>query len=145
VLHAQPPLSPWSRLLLVERVLAASPAAQVATEMGTSGATAYEWLARYRVEGVAGLADRSSRPHRSPRRTDPVIEAADVALRWHRRLGPARLAGMLQLNPSTVHRVLVRHGWPRWTGRPGSRYAAAPRLLLRDARPAVGGSSSPGW
>jgi hypothetical protein len=126
VLHAQPPLSPWSRLLLVERVLAGSPAAQVAAEMGTSGATAYEWLARYRVEGVAGLADRSSRPHRSPRRTDPVIEAAVVALRWHRRLGPARLAGMLQLNPSTVHHALYapqrrdRRG-ALGTGPPGCR------------------------
>jgi hypothetical protein len=68
-----------------------------------------------------------------------------VALRRHRRWGRPGSPGMLQLNPSTVHRVLVRHGWPRWTGRPGGRYAAAPRLLLRDARPAAGGSSSPGW
>jgi len=35
--------------------------------MGISRATAYKWLRRFRDEGVAGLDDRSSRPHASPR------------------------------------------------------------------------------
>jgi transposase-like protein len=108
VVHAKPRLSPWSRLLLVERVAAGRPAAQVAAEMGVSRATAYKWLARYRAEGSAGLLDRSSRPRSCPTRTDPLLEAAIVALRRDRRLGPARIAGILGLNPSTVHRVLVR-------------------------------------
>jgi len=73
--------------------------------MGISRATAYKWLARYRDEGVAGLVDRSSRPHHSPLRTDPQVEAQVVALRRDRRLGPARIAAVLDLNPSTVHRV----------------------------------------
>ena len=103
--HAKPRLSPWSRHLLVERVLAGRPAAHVAAEMGISRATAYKWLARYRDEGVAGLVDRSSRPHHSPLRTDPQVEAQVVALRRDRRLGPARIAAVLDLNPSTVHRV----------------------------------------
>ena len=120
MLNAKPRLSPWSRLLLVERVLDGRPAAHVAAEMGISRATAYKWLARFRAEGVAGLADRSSRPQTSPRRTDPAIEAVIVALRRDRRLGPARIAGILRLNPSTVHRVLSRHGLPRlaWLDRP---------------------------
>jgi transposase InsO family protein len=128
VLNAKPRLSPWSRLLLVERVLAGRPAAHVASEMGISRVTAYKWLARYRAEGIAGLADRSSRPRTSPHRTDPVTEAAVVALRRDRRLGPARIAGILGLNPSTVHRVLTRHGVPhlawldRPTGQPVRRY-----------------------
>ncbi len=131
MLNAKPRLSPWSRLLLVRRVLAGRPAAHVASEMGISRATAYKWLARYRAEGVAGLADRSSRPRSSPHRTDPVTEAAVVALRRDRRLGPARIAGMLGLNPSTAHRILVRHGLPRlaWldrpTGEPVRRYERA--------------------
>jgi len=118
--HAKPRLSPWSRLLLVERVLAGRPAAHVAAEMGVSRATAYKWLARYRLEGMSGLTDRSSRPHRSPGRTDGLVEAQIVALRRDRRLGPARIAAILQLAPSTVHRVLVRHGMPRlsWLDRP---------------------------
>jgi transposase len=55
VLHAEPRLSPWSRQVLVERVLAGRPAAHVAAEMGISRATAYQWPARFRAEGVQGL------------------------------------------------------------------------------------------
>ena len=120
MVHAKPRLSSWSRLLLVERVAAGRPAAHVAAEMGISRATAYKWLARYRAEGASGLLDRSSRPHNCPTQTDPVVEAAIVALRRDRRLGPARIAGILGLNASTVHRVLVRHAMPRlsWLDRP---------------------------
>src|SRR5215204_2708563 len=116
VVHAKPRLSPWSRLLLVERVAAGRPAAHVAAEMGVSRATAYKWLARYRAEGSIGLLDRSSRPRSCPTRTDPAV----VALRRDRRLGPARIASVLGLNPSTVHRVLVRHAMARlsWLDRP---------------------------
>jgi transposase len=84
--NAKPRLSPWSRLLLVERVLSGRPAAHVAAEMGVSRATAYKWLRRFRDEGAAGLLDRSSRPRTSPHRTDPATEAAIVALRRDRRL-----------------------------------------------------------
>ena len=120
MVHAKPRLSPWSRLLLVQRVAARRPAAHVAAEIGVSRATAYKWLARYRSEGPGGLWDRSSRPRSCPTRTDPAVEAAIVALRRDRPLGPARIAGILGLNPSTVHRVLVRHRMPRlaWLDRP---------------------------
>jgi transposase InsO family protein len=123
VVNAKPRLSPWSRLQLVQRVLAGRPAAHVAAEMGVSRATAYKWLARYRAEGSAGLLDRSSRPRSSPSRTDPATEAAIVALRRDRRLGPARIAGILGLNPSTVYRVLIRHAMPRlsWLDRPSGQ------------------------
>jgi transposase InsO family protein len=131
VVNAMPRLSPWSRLQLVERVVAGRPAAHVAAEMGVSRATAYKWLARYRAEGVAGLTDRSSRPRRTPTRTDPATEALIVALRRDRRLGPARIAGIVGVPASTVHRVLTRHGMPRlaWldrpTGEPVRRYERA--------------------
>ena len=105
MVNAMPRLSPWSRLQLVERVLAGRPAAHVAAEMGVSRATAYKWVRRYRAEGSAGMRDRSSRPHRSPSRTDPVLEATIVALRRDRRLGPARIAGIVGLPASTVHRL----------------------------------------
>jgi transposase InsO family protein len=120
VVNAKPRLSPWSRLLLVERVLAGRPAAHVAAEMGVSRATAYKWLARFRAEGRAGLVDRSSRPHRSPCRTPASVEAAILGLRRGRLLGPARIAGVLGLNPSTVHRVLTRNQVARlaWIDRP---------------------------
>ena len=119
----KPRLSAWSRLQLVERVRAGRPAAHVAAEMGISRATAYKWLARFAAEGTAGLLDRSSRPHRSPARTDPAVEARILALRRDRRLGPARIAGILGLHASTVHRVLTRAGVPRlaWLDRPSGQ------------------------
>lgn len=117
---SRPRLTPWSRHLLVQRVLAGRPAAHVAAEMGVSRATAYKWLARFRTEGVAGLVDRSSRPHHSPLRTAPLVEAQILVLRRDRRLGPARIGAVLGLPPSTVHRVLTRHQVPRlaWLDRP---------------------------
>ena len=107
---SKPRLTPWSRHLLVQRVLAGRPAAHVAAEMGVSRATADNWLARFRadhVEGVAGLVERSSKPHHSPRRAPALDEVRILALRRDRRLGPARIGAVWGLPPSTVHRVLT--------------------------------------
>jgi transposase InsO family protein len=46
-----------------------------------SPTTGYKWLNRYRAAGAAGLADRSRRPHTSPRQTTPDVEAEIMALR----------------------------------------------------------------
>ena len=62
-----------------------------------------------RAKGVAGLEDRSSRPHHSPKATKVSLERRIVTLRKTRGLGPARIAGIVRAHPSTVHRVLVRH------------------------------------
>lgn len=43
--------------------------------------TGYKWLKRYRAESESGLADRSRRPHHSPRRSSPEVEAAVVSVR----------------------------------------------------------------
>lgn len=55
------------------------------------------------------MADRSSRPHRSPARTPTRTERRIIKVRVLRRWGPARIAYLLGLNPSTVHRVLRRY------------------------------------
>jgi transposase InsO family protein len=113
-------LSVYGRQLLIDRVLAGRPVAEVVRELGVSRATGYKWLARYRVEGSAGLLDRSSRPHRSPAKTPARVEKRICQLRRAGKLGPARIAGILELNASTVHRVLVRHQLSRlsWMDRP---------------------------
>jgi transposase InsO family protein len=51
------------------------------------------------------------------------VERRIVALRQSRKLGPARLAGIVGVPASTVHRVLVRHGMNRlrWMDRPTGR------------------------
>ena len=65
------------------------------------------------TQGEAGLEDQPSRPHSTPHRTPADIEAKVCELRQTRKLGPARIGPILNLPPSTVHRVLVRHGLNR--------------------------------
>lgn len=121
--EVMPQLSVYGRWLLVQRVLSGRPVAHVAAELGVSRATGYKWWRRYREEGQAGLQSRSSRPHNSPSRTSAEIEERVVAVRQERRLGPARIAGVVGMPPSTVHRILVRHAMPRlaWLDRPSGK------------------------
>jgi hypothetical protein len=67
-----------------------------------------KWRDRHATEGEAGLTDRSSRPHRSPRRLPEPAEAAIVTLRHDRLSGPA-IARRLGRPLSTVGVVLRRH------------------------------------
>ena len=119
-MEVKPQLSVYGRWLLVQRVMSGRPVAHVAAELGVSRATGYQWWRRWREEGPAGLGNRSSRPRSSPTKTAEDVEQRVLALRRERRLGPARIAGILGLAPSTVHRILSRHGMPRlaWLDRP---------------------------
>jgi transposase InsO family protein len=122
-MHRNAPLTPLGRQILVDRVLAGRPAAHVAHEMGVSRPTAYKWLRRFRAEGAAGLHDRSSRPHHSPRRVPAALELQIVQLRRATKLGPIQIGEQLGVAASTTHRVLVRHGISRlaWMDRPTGR------------------------
>lgn len=111
--HRNARLTVHGRRLLVERVCAGRPVTHVAAEMGISRATAHKWVRRWRAEGEAGLADRSSRPRTTPHRTPAAVEARVCRLRQTRKLGPARLGPILGLPASTVHRILTRHGLNR--------------------------------
>ena len=122
--HPRPRLSVFSRQLLVARIEAGWPAAHVAEQLGISRATAYKWRRRYRIEGPAGLLDRSSRPRRSPRQLSSTAEAEILAARARWRYGPDRLGPLLGRPPSTVHRVLARRGFSRL--RDADRVTAAP-------------------
>jgi hypothetical protein len=71
--------------------------------------SASEWVGRYRVEGEAGLRDRSSAPHRIPHRTSEQRVAAIAALRRVRFTGP-EIAEVLDMSLSTVSGILTRIG-----------------------------------
>lgn len=126
--HRNARLTVHGRRILVERVLSGRPVAHVAAEMGISRPTAHKWVRRWRDEGDAGLADRSSRPRTTPHRTPATVEDHVCRLRTDRKLGPARIGPILGLPASTVHRILVRHrlnrlAWlDRPTGEPVRRY-----------------------
>ena len=119
-MHGNAPLTPEGRLRLVRRIEDGWTVASAAESMNISRQCAHKWWRRYREEGLGGLRDRSSRPHSCPHQTPARVERRIVALRQSRRLGPARLAGIVDVPPSTVHRVLVRHGVNRlrWMDRP---------------------------
>jgi transposase len=87
--HANARLTEFGRLLLVQRITELGWAPAVAAEsLGVSRATAYKWLARYRQHGPAGLADRSSRPHRYPHALTTSQVHRVLAARRRRRQGP---------------------------------------------------------
>ena len=110
----RPHLNVFGRQLLVHRITDLDwPVATAAEAAGVSRATAYKWLRRYRDEGEAGLADRSCRPHRSPRRLSRRVERRIVRTRVRRRYGPHRLAPLLGVPRSTIGKVLARHGYSR--------------------------------
>jgi transposase InsO family protein len=114
VAHPRAKLTVQGRWLLVQRICQQGwPPARAAQAQGVSVATAYKWLRRWRVEGLAGLADRSSRPQRSPRRLPAAREQAILAYRAAWRVGPHRIGWALGEAHSTVHAVLVRHQVPR--------------------------------
>jgi transposase InsO family protein len=106
--------------LLIDRIQQGRPVAHVADELGISRQTAYKWWGRWRREGDVGLRDRSSWPRSFPTRTSRQLERRVEVLRRQRKLGPARIAGILDMSPSTVHQVLCRQGLNRldWMDRP---------------------------
>lgn len=122
-MHRNAPLTPEGRLRLVQRIESGWTVAAAAESMNISRQCAHKWWRRYQAEGMAGLEDRSSRPHSCPHQTPAKVERRIVALRQSRKLGPARLAGIVGVPASTVHRILVRHGVNRlrWFDRPTGR------------------------
>src|SRR5687768_12940805 len=98
---------------MVQRHQRGWPKAHIAAAMGVSRRCVRTWSDRYTAGGEGGLQDRSSRPHRSPRRTAPECEERIVELRQQARRGPDWLAAELGVAPRTVSRVLARRGAPR--------------------------------
>jgi transposase InsO family protein len=89
---------------------------ELCRRFGISADVGYKWLARQRA-GDAELADRSRRPHASPRRSDAAIEARVLAVRdRHPAWGARKIAHCLERDGvpppafSTVHEILRRNG-----------------------------------
>ncbi|MFE4520515.1 IS481 family transposase, partial [Kitasatospora sp. NPDC056783] len=114
--HRNAPLTETGRLRLARCVVEDGwPLRRAAERFQVSPTTAKRWADRYRALGEAGMSDRSSRPHHSPRRTPTRTERRIIKVRVLRRWGPARIAYLLKLNPATVHRVLTRYRLARLT------------------------------
>jgi transposase InsO family protein len=111
--HANARLTVHGRQLLIDRILGdGRPVAHVAAELGVSRQCAHRWVRRYRELGIGGLRDRSSRPHRCPRRTPADVEAVVVELRTSSRRGQQWIGEELGMPARTVSAILRRHQMP---------------------------------
>jgi transposase InsO family protein len=106
-------LSWESRCEIVWRIEQGMSPSLAAANGGASRATGYRLWRRYRQGGWAALRDRCSTPHRQPRRLSDEAEEAILAARRRSAYGPVRLAGLVPHPPSTIGKVLRRHGCSR--------------------------------
>src|SRR4051812_34504303 len=130
-LHGNARLSRKGRELLIDRVEVAGWSLSAAAEAaGISDRTARKWLARYRLEGRAGLVDGSSAATVVDNRTDERRIEAIAALRRLRFTG-AEIAELLGMALSGVgHPDPDRDGQARTAGsgsRPALRMGSAGR------------------
>jgi transposase len=90
-----------------------------AAAFNVAPATVHKWWHRWSAAGVEDrvslecLADRSSRPHRSPNKTPDEVEAVICAERERTGWGPRPIALKLGIPHSTVWKVLWRNGISR--------------------------------
>jgi transposase InsO family protein len=108
--HRNAKLNLYSRHLIIQRLEYGFTQAAVAAMAGVSRSTVAKWARRYRESGIAGLDDRTSRPHHSPHALPERVIAAIVRVRRELGCGPHRIAWELGLAASTVYSVLRRVG-----------------------------------
>jgi transposase InsO family protein len=106
------------RYKAVMEVLDGASVTDVATGNGVVRQTVHDWVRRYANHGLAGLADRSSKPESCPHQMAAAVEVRIVELRrahpaWGQRTILFHLTkeGVEPLPAlSSVYRCLVRHG-----------------------------------
>ena len=114
-IHKNARTTPNMRALIVGRRQAGETPRSIASAVGVSAATVRKWLRRHESEGVAGLQDRTSRPHRLRTR---ITSTSDRAGR-----GPAPDPSAL-LEDRPRGRRFPRHGGPHRKGQGASRLSA---------------------
>jgi len=107
--HKNARLTPRGRERIVRQVESGQTPEAVAKAAGVCPRTVRKWVERYRREGLAGLQDRSSRPHRLRQPTPAAVVAEIERLRRQRWTGK-QIAVQVGVSPATVSRVLRRRG-----------------------------------
>jgi transposase InsO family protein len=105
------------RYRAVCEVLDGAAVTDVSSRYGVSRQTVHTWLRRYANGGLAGLADKSSKPDSCPHQTVATTDARIVELRRaHPAWGPRTIRTRLEREGvvplpgrSSIYRTLVRH------------------------------------
>jgi transposase InsO family protein len=108
-IHENAKLTPQGRERIVRLVQSGQTPEAAAYTAGVCPRTARKWIDRYRREGVTGLRDRSSRPHRLRCPTPQAVIEQIEALRRQRMTGK-QIASQVGVSAATVSRVLQRLG-----------------------------------
>ena len=110
--HKNARLTLFGRERIVRQVQSGQTPKAVGEAAGVCPRTVRKWVDRHHREGLAGLRDRSSRPHRLHRPTPRDVVEQVEALRRQRRTGK-QIAAELHISPATVSRILKRLGLNR--------------------------------
>ena len=127
-IHKNARLTPLGREHMVSLVLGGQTPKAVSKAVGVCPRTVRKWVDRYQAEGLAGLQDRRSRPHRLHRPTVQAVVDRIEALRRQRLTGQA-IAAETGVSPATVSRILKRLGLNRLSA---LEPAEPPRRYQRD-------------
>ncbi len=111
-IHRNARLTPHSRAQMIRQREAGETPQAIASAAGVSPASVYKWLRRYKAEGVAGLKDRSSRPHRLRAQTSGD-QAALVEDMRRARMPFWKIAVQTGISRSTIARICKRCGLSR--------------------------------
>jgi transposase len=137
--HQNARLTPRGRAALVEAVEAGLTAKRDAARFAVSAKTVAKWVRRYCDQGLPGLRDRSSRPHRLRRPTPPGTVALVEALRRERWTGQ-RIARHTGLSRATVSRLASTAAVGRARRPPAAPiHAGKNSLFVGNPRGEVGG------
>ena len=110
--HKNARLTPHGRERIVRLVESGQTPKAVSEAAGVCSRTVRKWVERYRREGLPGLHDRSSRPHRLRKPTPQAVAEQVGMLRRARHTGK-QIAADFSISPATVSRILKRLGLNR--------------------------------
>ena len=108
-IHKNARLTLHGRERLAKMILSGQTPEAASEAAGVCPRTGRKWVNRFEQEGLAGLQDRSSRPHRLRQPTPPEVIVRIESLRRQRMPGK-EIAATVGVSAATVSRVLKRLG-----------------------------------
>ena len=108
-IHKNARLTRFGRERIVRQIASGQTPKAVAQAAGVCPRTVRKWVDRYRREGLVGLQDRSSRPHRL-RQPTPLGVVEEIEQLRRQRWTGKQIAAQVGVSPATVSRVLRRLG-----------------------------------